>query len=225
MDTCREVVRWLNDHADSRNAEGMRRFGISGGRVLGISVADLRQYAGTLGRDHELAVSLWNTGIHEARILASMTADPAQADDTLLESWVVDLDSWDVCDQVCKNFFAHCSGTPERAGRWCGRDEEFVRRAGFVLICEMAIHHKQMPDEAFLPYLDLIRRYAADDRNFVKKAVNWALREVGKRRFGISHACLDLADELAVSDSSAAKWIGKDAGREIREKLKMKKVV
>ena len=222
MDKYSEVVLWLNDHADSHNAEGMRGFGISGGRILGISVADLRQYAKTLGKDQGLSVFLWNTGIHEARILASMTADPAYADDVLLESWVLDLDSWDVCDQVCKNFFTHCSGTQERAIRWCSREEEFVRRAGFVLICEMAIHHKNMPDEAFLPYLDLIRRYSTDDRNFGKKAVNWALREIGKRRLGISGECLALSDELALSGNPTARWIGKNAGQELRDKMKKK---
>ena len=222
MDKYSEVVLWLNDHANSHSAEGMRRFGISSGKILGISVVNLRRYAKTLGKDQGLSVFLWNTGIHEARILASMTADPACADDALLESWVLDLDSWDVCDQVCKNFFAHCSGTQERAVRWCSREEEFVRRAGFVLICEMAIHHKDMPDQAFLLYLDLIRRYSTDDRNFVKKAVNWALREIGKRRHSISRECLDLSDELAVSENPTARWIGRNAGQELRDKMKKK---
>lgn len=159
-------------------------------------------------------MQLWETRIHEARILASMIAEPGRADEALLEAWVADVDSRDVCDQVCKNFFARCAGTRERAVRWCGREDEFVRRARFALVCEMAIHHKEVPDDVFLPYFDKIRKYATDDSEFCEKAVDWALREVVKRQCGIRSAYLSLADELAAAGMAAARWIGRDRNSE-----------
>lgn len=215
----KELVSWMRSCANATNAAGMARYGIASKGLLGISMPVLRAKAKEIGKNHALAVALWETGYHEARILAPLIANPAEGNDALLEHWVADFDSWDVCDQACNNYIYRCDGTPERAARWCRCESEFTRRAGFVLICSLACHAKKMPDEDFLPYLDLIREYSQDERNFVRKAVNWALRDIAKRRVGVRPQCMELTNELIASRDKTARWIGRDAKADISLKI------
>ena len=214
--TYNEVIAALQQHADPRAVEGMARFGIRSAHVLGISIPVLRKMAKELGKNHTLALELWASGLHEARILASMLDDPRLVSDEQMEAWVADFDAWDVCDQVCGNLFDKTPYAHQKAVEWCHREQEFVRRAGFVLMAELAVHDKQAADEAFLPFFPLIKHYATDERNFVKKAVNWALRQIGKRNARLRVSAIEWAEEIGAMDSRAARWIARDALKELR---------
>lgn len=194
----------------------MARFGINPDRALGVRIPDLRRLAKQVGTDHSLALGLWKTGIHEARILASMIDDPASVTERQMESWAGDFDSWDLCDQCCGNLFDRTPFAYGKAVDWASRDEEFVKRAGFALMAWAAVHDKGADNRAFLEFLPVIEREAHDDRNFVKKSVNWALRQIGKRNRRLHRAALGLAKRLAArKDSRAARWIGTNAVREL----------
>ena len=214
--TLDEVLARLNQAADPRAVEGMARFGIRSAHVLGISIPVLRKMAKELGKDHALALELWASGLHEARILAAMIDDPRLVSEEQMEAWVADFDAWDVCDQVCGNLFDKTPYAYQKAVEWCHREQEYVRRAGFVLMAELAVHDKQAPDEAFLSFFPLIKQYATDERNFVKKAVNWAIRQIGKRNARLRVSAIEWAEEIGAMDSRAARWIARDALKELR---------
>ena len=216
--TTEEILAQLQSLANPRNVAGMSRFGINPRNTLGVSIPNLRRIAKQVGTDHRLALDLWKSGIHEARILAAFVDDPARVTGAQMESWVKDFDSWDVCDQVCSNLFDKTPFAHRQAVEWARRDEEFVRRAGFVLMAALAWHDKSASDAAFLKFLPLIKRYATDERNFVKKAVNWALRQIGKRNRALNRAAVETAKEIQAIDSKSAKWIATDALREFRMK-------
>jgi len=182
---------------------------------LGVSVPDMRNLAKELGRDHKLALGLWRTGIAEARIVAGMVADPARLTEEQMEEWVKDIDSWDVCDQVCMNLFEKSQLAPKKIMDWSEREEEFVKRAAFSLIACLAWHDKKASDEEFIELLPVVIRAAADERNYVKKAVNWALRNIGKRSFNLNAAAIDTARKIQQLDSKSAHWIATDAIREL----------
>lgn len=203
--------------ADPAVLATMTHFGSHPGQALGISLPKLRALADH-HRQHELALQLWQTGIHEARLLASMVDDPQQVTRQQMESWVNDFDSWDVCDQVCGNLFDRTPWAVECALAWSEREEEFVRRAGFVMMAELAVHNKKMPDEAFLQFFPVMLRHADDGRNFVRKAVNWALRQIGKRSPGLRQAAIEAANQIHQIDSPTARWIASDALREFAAK-------
>jgi 3-methyladenine DNA glycosylase AlkD len=211
-----QMIATLQLQADAQAVQKMARFGITPGQALGISISTLRQLARANGKDQALAVALWDSGIHEARILASMVAEPHLVSPQLMDRWVNDFDSWDVCDLVCGNLFGKTPFAYQKAMQWCHEEKEFVRRAGFVMMAELAIHDKEASDEAFIPFFSLIKQYAWDERNFVKKAVNWALRQMGKRNKHLCAIALECANELEGMGSRAAKWIAKDALRELR---------
>ena len=226
----REVLSRLRSMVSPRNVEGMARFGIRPKTtVLGISVWDLRRLKWDLGTDHRLARQLWASGIHEARILASFVEEPAQVTAAQLDRWVRDFDSWDIVDQVS----ALIAATPHAGAKiraWAGRKEEFVKRAAFALIAELAWWDKTMTDREFERFYPLITRAATDERNFVKKAVNWALRNIGKRNRRLNRSATVLARNLARSESRSARWIGTDALREltslkVKERLRRRKAV
>ncbi len=200
---------------DPRYAAGAARFAIRGKGIFGISVPRLRTLAREIGKDHVLAQALWRTGLHDARLLAAMIDDPAQVTEAQMEAWVRDFDSWDVCDGCCSNFFDRTPFAWRKAVAWSRRPEEFVRRAGYVLMAGLAVHDKEAPDRGFVGFLPLIARGASDERNFVKKAVNWALRQIGKRNRALNRAAIRLARELRSSESRAARWVGGDALREL----------
>jgi 3-methyladenine DNA glycosylase AlkD len=159
----------------------MARFGIQTSKALGISIPQLRDIAKRLRTNHELAQKLWKTGLHEARILASMIDDPEKVSEEQMERWAADFDSWDVVDSCCGNLFDETEFAIRKAHEWSKRKEEYIKRAGFVLMAEMAVHDKKASDKTFLDFLPVIVRESSDERNFVKKAVNWALRQIGKR--------------------------------------------
>ena len=216
--TADQVITNLKQHANAQAAEGMARFGIRPAQALGISIPTLRKMTKAIGRNQALALALWDSGIHEARILASMIAEPQLVSAELMEEWVNDFDTWDVCDQVCGNLFDKTPYAYQKATEWCQQEKEFVRRAGFVMMAELAVHDKQAQDEAFVQFFPLIKHYADDERNFVKKAVNWALRQIGKRNSHLRTVALECAYEIQEMDSKTARWVAKDALRELQAK-------
>ena len=216
--TSEQIIANLKLHANAQAVEAMARFGIRPARALGVSIPTLRKMAKEIGENHMLALELWDSGIHEASILASMIAEPQLISSQQMEEWVNDFDSWDVCDQVCGNLFDKTPYPYQKATEWCQQEKEFVRRAGFVMRAELAVHDKQVPDEAFLQFFPLIKHYADDKRNFVKKAVNWALRQIGKRNSHLRALALECADEIQAMDSNTAQWVAKDALKELRAK-------
>lgn len=193
----------------------MARYGINTQGTLGISIYTLRPLAKEIGVNHALALELWESGVHEARLLAAFIEDPEQVTSEQMERWVSDFDSWDVCDQVCSNLFDRTPYAYTKAFEWSGREEEVVKRAGFVLIAELSVHDKKAPDERFLEFLPVIRQEATDPRNFVKKAVNWALRQIGKRNRALNQHAIHTAQEISQINSPTTRWIAKDALREL----------
>jgi 3-methyladenine DNA glycosylase AlkD len=176
------------------------------------------------GKDHALAQRLWASGVHEARLLASMIDQPEMVTEAQLESWVRDFNSWDVCDQCCSNLFDKTKFAHEKAIDWSKREEEFVKRAGFVLMAALAVHDKKAADEDFLKFLPIVKRESTDERNFVKKAVNWALRQIGKRNLNLNKAAIQTAEEIQQIDSGSARWIAADAIRELTGEAVQKKL-
>jgi 3-methyladenine DNA glycosylase AlkD len=205
----------LKTHGSRENIEGMARFGITTERRLGVSVPEMRRIARECGKDHPLSIRLWNSGIPEARIVASMIADPAEMTAAEMDRWVSGFDSWDVCDQVCMNLFERTPFAGKKIRQWSRREEEFVRRAAYALIACLAWHDKDAPDVVFTGFLPIIKRGATDERNFVKKSVNWALRNIGKRNPRLNRAAVSTAKEISRLDSKSARWIGADAIREL----------
>ena len=205
-------------HQNARPAElaGMARFGIVGDQRLGLSVPAMRGIARTLGRDHALAQALWDTAIPDARIVASMVADPAQLTARQMDAWVKGFAAWDVCDQTCLNAFCKSPLAWRKVQAWATRKDEFVRRAAFALLATLAVHDKAADDAAFVAALTLVEAAADDDRNFVKKAVNWALRNIGKRNRALRQAAIEAALRIQQQGSKSARWIAADALRELR---------
>ena len=183
---------------------------------LGVSVPEMRKLAKEIGKDHELALKLWKTGIAEGRIVAAMIDEPGKVTEEQMEDWVRDIDSWDVCDQVCMNLFEKCDLAWKKIIDWSTRDEEFVKRTAFSLLACLAWHDKKASDEQFVKLLPLIVREATDERNFVKKSVNWALRTIGKRNINSNEAAINAAREIQLLDSKSARWIAADALRELK---------
>jgi len=215
MASTADILNQLKAKANSDNLEGMARFGMTVEKRLGVSVPEMRRIAKETGKDHNLAVRLWKTGVAEARIVASMIADPAELTGKDMDEWVKDFNSWDVCDQVCMNLFEKTSLAGQKIIEWSGREEEFVKRAAFALLACLAWHDKQAADQKFIEFLPVITRGATDERNFVKKAVNWALRNIGKRNPRLNKAAIRTAREIQRLDSKAARWIAADAIREL----------
>ncbi len=209
------VINQLKGLANNQNRSGMGRFGINTCSALGISIKTLRQIARKHRKNHPLALELWESGIHEARILAVLIEDPKQLGEKQMDQWVEEIDSWDLCDQACNNLFDKWPGAYSKAREWSHRKEEFVKRAGFVLMVSLAVHDKQAPDEKLAVFFADIHREACDPRNFVKKAVNWALRALGKRSKNLHQKASALSRELANSDHKTARWIGSHALREL----------
>ncbi len=213
--TVNGILATLKARGSTRNVDGMARFGITSKKVLGVPAPVLRALAKEIGRDHALAETLWESGIHEARILATLVDDPRQVTEEQMERWVASFDSWDVCDQCCGNLFDKTPFAYPKAIAWSARDEEYVKRAGFTLMAWLASHDKKAPDSQFTPFLPIIQREAGDSRNFVKKAINWALRGIGKRNRALNRLAIETAEALSTSESSAARWVAKDALREL----------
>lgn len=212
----RAVVAELRALADPTRLPGMERVGIRVERAIGVSIPHLRKLGRRIGPDHRLALELWDTRIHEARILASMIDAPSEVTREQMDAWVADFDSWDLCDQVVGNLFDRTPFASQAARAWTKRDEGFVKRAGFTLIATRAVHDRTSPDHVFAAWFPTIRRGATDDRNYVKKAVSWALRQIGKRNLALNAAAIAEAEMLAASPVACSRWIGRDALRELR---------
>jgi 3-methyladenine DNA glycosylase AlkD len=216
--TTADVLEALQQLAQPQRLPGMRRFGINTDRALGVNMPTLRKLARALGRNHDLALALWATQVHEARLLATMVAEPKRLTVAQMEAWARDFDSWDLCDGACSNLFCRTALAWEMAPAWAAREEEFVRRAGFVLMATLAVHQKAAPDAAFLAFFPLLERYAPDERNFVKKAVNWALRQIGKKNPALREQALGLARRIREQPHKSSRWIAADALRELEKK-------
>ncbi|MFH0832988.1 MAG: DNA alkylation repair protein [Candidatus Aenigmatarchaeota archaeon] len=214
----KEVLKKLESLSNPKNVEGMARFGIKPKNAYGISMPILRKMAKELGKDHALAQRLWSSGIHEARILAGMIDDTALVTEKQMDSWIRDFDSWDVCDQVCMNLFDKTAFAYDKAVEWSSRTEEFEKRAGFALMACLAVHDKKAGNEKFLKFLPIIKICSTDERNFVKKAVNWSLRQIGKRNAKLKKAAIKTAKEIQKINSKSAKWVANDALRELKWK-------
>jgi 3-methyladenine DNA glycosylase AlkD len=199
-----------------KSLTGMARYGIKTDKAFGVSVPKLRQIARKIGRSHNLAKQLWQTGIHDARLLAGMIDDPQKVTEDQMEAWAAGFDSWDVVDGSCGNLFDKTPYAIQKAKEWAERREEYVKRAGFVLMAELAVHDKKLGDNEFMKFLPLIVRESSDNRNFVKKAVNWALRQIGKRNLTLNRAAIRTCKDMQkAASSSSSKWIAVDALREL----------
>ena len=223
MTSVEEVLEKLRAKAQPGQLEGMARYGMTVEKRLGIKIPELRRLAKEIGRDHQLALALWETGVAEAMILASMIDIPEEVSQAQMEAWVADFDSWDVCDQVCMNLFEKTPFAWDKIREWAEREEEFVKRAAFALIACLAWHDKAADDEAFIELIPVIKAGATDGRNYVKKAVSWALRNIGKRNLALNEAAIRVAEELREVDSQVARWVASDVIRDVtREKVQAK---
>lgn len=218
------VLTELRALGSEKNRAGMARYGINTAHAYGVSLTSMRPLARRLKHDHALALALWKSGVHEARILASYVEEPDKTTPAQMDRWAAAFDSWDVCDQVCSNLFSRTPYALEKIERWAKDEREFVRRAAFALIAAYSVHAKKAPDAEFLAFLPLIEKHATDPRNFVKKAVNWALRQIGKRNMRLHAPALALAETLAASEDRTARWIGRDAVKELTDPKQLERI-
>jgi 3-methyladenine DNA glycosylase AlkD len=210
-----EVLSKLKSLSNPDAVKGMARYGINPKNNYGVSIKNLREMAKRVGRDHVLALQLWSSGIHDARILASMIDRSEDVTGQQMERWVSDFDSWDVCDECCNNLFSKTRHAYKKSTEWSKSDREFRKRAAFVLMANLAVHDKTAGNAVFVSFLQIIEGESHDQRNYVKKAVNWALRQIGKRNVELNEMAIRTAERLAKLDSKSAKWIASDAIREL----------
>ncbi len=220
----KRILARLKSLSDPRAAAGMARFGITGKKMYGVPIPQLRKIARETGTDPSLARRLWSSGVHEARLLATMIDDPRGVTGKQMEEWVKDFDSWDICDQCCGNLFDKTALAHQKAVQWSKRKKEFTRRAGFALMATLAVHDKKAKDAKFLKFFPHIKRESNDERKLVKKAINWALRQIGKRNLNLNRQALRVARQIKKLDSKAAKWIASDALRELESESVQKRL-
>jgi len=222
--TAVRAVAELKRLGEKKNVEGMARFGIRARKVFGVSKPKLDELAKKIGKNHELGMKLWKTGIHDARILGALISEPEMVDAKQMDRWVKDFDNWDVCDGTCCHLFVLGAPAWKKAFDWTRRKREFEKRAGFALAAFLAVHDKRAADAVYEEFLKVIEREAWDDRNFVRKGVNWALRNVGKRNLRLNRAAIATAERIRRQDTRAARWIAADALRELRSKAVQKRL-
>jgi 3-methyladenine DNA glycosylase AlkD len=215
MASSKQILTQLKEKANPQNVEGMSKFGMTSTNRLGISVPEMRKLAKQIGKNHTVAMELWDSGIPEAQIVSALIAEPKKLTEDQMETWVKDINSWDVCDQVCMNLFDKSPLAWKKIHDWSQREEEFVKRTAFSLIACVAWHDKKISDEKLIELFPLIKNAATDERNFVKKAVNWALRHIGKKNKNLNKAAIDFARQIKKIDSKSARWIASDAIREL----------
>lgn len=219
--TLSEIISRLEAEANASQAKSIERWGISADKAYGIKLPVLRKLAKEIGKDTPLAKQLWNEGHHEGKLLAGLVANPKEVSLELMDKWVSEIYSWDVCDQICINLLVKLDDRWSLPERWAHHESEYIRRAGLVMIVSLRIHDKKAKDEDFEAFFPLLKQYATDERNFVKKAVNWAIRELGKRSVDHHPKMIALCHELLEMDSKSAKWSARDALRELEsEKVK-----
>lgn len=211
-----EILALLRKNSKPKNREGMARFGIDVRTALGVPLPFLHSVAKKAGKSHSLAAQLWASDIHEARLLACLVDEPALVTPKQMDSWTEDFTSWDLCDVCCANLFDKTPYAYDKTVAWSKRKEEFVKRASFALMAALAVHDKKSPDSSFENFLPMIERESTDDRNFVRKAVNWALRQIGKRNLRLNAKATACALRIRKKNSKAAKWIAADALRELQ---------
>lgn len=223
MSSLNEVLSELEALAEPEKAKGLAHYGIPEENALGIRMPVLRKLAREIGKDQALAEELWQHRYHECKLLATLVAEPKRFSLADADCWVNDIYSWDVCDQLCINLLRETEYAWELPQRWAPEEQEFIRRAGIVMIAVMGVHFKKTPEEDFLQFVPLLKTYATDERNFVKKAVNWAIRQLGKRSAFLHPHMISLCHELLEMDSKAASWSARDALRELEsEKIKFR---
>ncbi len=219
-----KILVELKKHSNEENRKGMNRFGINIKNALGVNVYKTREIAKKTGKNHSLALNLWKTKIHEARMLACFIDEPKKVSEKQMEKWIKDFNSWDLCDQVCSNLFDKTPFAWKKAVEWTKRKNEFEKRAGFVLMCALAVHDKKAEDKKFEEFFPLIKKHSTDERNFVKKAVNWSLKQIGKRNLKLNKKAVALTKEIKKIDSKTAKWIASNALRELENKKTLKRL-
>ena len=209
-----EILKELERRGTRHNRDGMARYAIVAPQVFGVSVGDIRQLGKRTGKDHDLALALWETGWYEARMLTAFVDDPGLVTPAQMDRWTRDFDNWAICDTLCFHLYDKTPHAWSKIEKWSRQRAEFVKRAGFALLASVALHDKRAPDAPFLKSLKLIEREATDDRNFVKKGISWALRGIGARNPALNAAAMETATRLGGSNDSAARWVGKDALRD-----------
>ncbi|HEY5610836.1 MAG TPA: DNA alkylation repair protein [Thermoanaerobaculia bacterium] len=209
------ALAWLKRHATRATLEGMARYAIPSDHAYGVAVSDIKALGKTLGRNQALAAALWDTGVYEARMLASFVGDPAEITAAQMDRWCEEFDNWAFCDTMSFNLFDRSPHAWRKVAKWSRSRREFEKRTAFALLWSLTVHDKSAGDDRFLEGLSLIEREAGDDRNFVKKAVNMALRAIGKRNRALHTAAVAVARRLASSDDATARWVGTDALREL----------
>jgi len=223
--TCAQILQMLASRPDARAVEGMARYGIVAKKVYGgWSIPALRRLAREIGPDHNLAQQLWASGIYEARALATLVEEPGKVTARQMNEWAKDFDNWAVCDGACINVFRYTPLAHRKCLEWSTRSDEFVKRAAFSLMAGLAVADKDSPDEVFLKFLPVIKLSAVDERNIVKKGVNWALRQIGKRNARLNRAALAMCRDIHRLDSRAARWIASDARRELESPAVQKRL-
>ncbi len=218
------VLAKLERQGSRRNREGMARYGIVAEKAFGVSVGTLRSLGKELGRDHELALALWDSGWYEARMLTAFVDEPDRVTAAQMDRWCRDFDNWAICDHLCFHLFDQTPHAFAKVKQWAKRKDEFEKRAAFALLASLAGHDKDAPEEAFLRCLPLVEGAATDERNFVKKGVSWALRGIGHRTPALHMAAVELAKRLAASTEPAARWVGKDTLRDLQRPLVLRKL-
>lgn len=225
MEKVEEVLIKLKKLSNPKSLEGMARFGIRPNKALGISIPDLRKLAKEIGKNHKLALLLWKSGVHEARILAGLIDEVNKVTKKQMDSWIKGFDSWDVCDLVCANLFDKTPFAFKKAIEWTKRKKEFEKRAGFALMACLAWHDKEAGDDKFIKFFPAIKRESVDERNYVKKAVNWALRQIGKKNKNLNKEAVKLALVIQKIESRSARWIASDALRELKSEAVQKRLL
>jgi len=223
--TVQEVLSSLRSKGSKKNVEGMARYGIVSPKAFGVSAGNLKSIARRIGKDHALALKLWKSGWYDARALCAFIADPKKVTPALMNRWAKDFDNWAITDGLCIHVFRRTPHAHAMVKAWTGRKREFEKRAGFSMIATLAVHDKDAPDKTFVSYLRVIEKHSTDHRNGVKKAVNWALRQIGKRNASLYKRAVVVAERLEKSTDPTARWVAKDALREFRNLKIMARVL
>jgi 3-methyladenine DNA glycosylase AlkD len=221
----KDIIAELESLSKPEEREGMARFGISPKKTYAVRMPEIRRIARKAGKDHELAAKLWDAGYRETRIMASIVEDPKMVTEEQMDEWASEFDYWEICDQCCINLFRKTAYAYKKAFGWSTCDEEFVKRAGFALMAVLAVHDKKASNEKMMKFFPPIIRESEDNRVYVKKAVNWALRQIGKRNMNLNERAIEVAEEIQSMDSKSAKWIAADALRELRSEKVQKKFI
>lgn len=226
--TAKDIIKKLEALKNAQNVAGMRRFGITTKKAFGVSAPVLKDLAKAIKKQaanrHALALELWETGVHEARIIAYLIDDPKEVTEKQMDDWAADFDNWAICDGACGHLFCKTEAAYEKAFEWSERDEEFVKRAGIVLMAWLAVHDKKANDARIAQFLSVLEGKSDDERNFIKKAVNWSLRQIGKRNLNLNRLAVETAERIKAQNTRAARWIAADALRELRNEKTLERI-